>query len=91
MQRDGPAHRFQIHLDRPNTLTLPWTDSESLLHDLEEFIVRGQYPRIFFFTTRLEVNEQEPLLEAFKRHHYREERRWASTIKTTLFLFQRTE
>lgn len=78
-----------FRMRREGALTLAPGDFDRARIQAADFLLRGSYPRIWFFSTRLRAEyPQEPFLEMIERRGYRERRRWTSRIKTHLILYE---
>ena len=80
-------NRLEIHLERPNSLTLP-TGEAAITSALETFIREGQYRRIIYLTTRARAGQQDPVFAVLARSGYREAQKWSSTVRTQLIVYQ---
>ena len=81
-------NRLEIHLERPNSLTLP-AERVALRSALETFLSEGQFRRIIYLTTRARAGQQDPVFAIIARHGYREAQKWSSTVRTQLIVYQR--
>ncbi len=86
--RSDLSNRLEIHLERPNSLTLP-VDRAAMRSALETFLREGQFRRIIYLTTRARAGQQDPVFAIIARHGYREAQKWSSTVRTHLIVYQR--
>ena len=81
-------NNLEIHLERPNSLTLP-AERVAMRSALETFLSEGKFRRIIYLTTRARKGQQDPVFAIIARHGYREAQKWSSTVRTQLIVFQR--
>ena len=87
--RSDLNNNLEIHLERPNSLTLP-AERVAMRSALETFLSEGQFRRIIYLTTRARAGQQDPVFAIIARHGYREAQKWSSTVRTHLIVYQRT-
>jgi len=70
---DGTMQAVPVaRIGRPNTLSIPMTRPAAFRSRLDEFVVRGDFPRIFYFGSRMRRDVPErAVFELLRRRGYR--------------------